>query len=82
MCDDVLSDDGPDEHRPMTDRSDVSPATRPAWRRMVARDAGEANRVATPLELFFDLCFVVAVAEVSSQLHHYLAEGHAWPGGA
>jgi len=30
--------------------------------------------VATPLELFFDLCFVVAVAAVSDRLHHALVE--------
>jgi low temperature requirement protein LtrA len=29
---------------------------------MVARDSDEPHRVATPLELFFDLCFVTAVA--------------------
>ena len=30
----------------------------------------------TPLELFFDLCFVVAVAQASASLHHELVEGH------
>ena len=45
------------------------------WRRpMVARDVDEPHRVSTPLELFFDLCFVVAVAAAASELHH--AEGH------
>jgi low temperature requirement protein LtrA len=43
---------------------------------MVARDPGEPQRAATPLELFFDLCFVVAVAQAASRLHHHLAEGH------
>ncbi len=41
------------------------------WRRpMVARDSGEEHRASTPLELFFDLCFVVAVAAAASRLHH------------
>jgi low temperature requirement protein LtrA len=45
-------------------------------RRMVARDRDEPHRAATPLELLFDLCFVVAVAQVAAQFHHGLAEGH------
>ncbi|MFI7418722.1 low temperature requirement protein A [Nonomuraea sp. NPDC049684] len=45
-------------------------------RPMRARDAGESHRVATNLELFFDLCFVVAVSFAGSQLHHALSEGH------
>ncbi|MFC5722044.1 low temperature requirement protein A [Streptomyces gamaensis] len=45
-------------------------------RRMHARGRGEAHRAATPLELFFDLCFVVAVAQAGRQLVHALAEGH------
>jgi low temperature requirement protein LtrA len=43
---------------------------------MAQRDPGEPHRAATPLELFFDLCFVVAIANVASHLHHGLAEGH------
>jgi low temperature requirement protein LtrA len=43
---------------------------------MLARDPGEAHRVATPLELLVDLCFVVAVAQVSARLHHGLVAGH------
>jgi low temperature requirement protein LtrA len=43
---------------------------------MQARDTGEDHRTATPLELFFDLCFVVAVAQAAGSLHHELAEGH------
>ena len=42
----------------------------------VVRDPEEAFRTATPLELFFDLCFVVAVAQASASLHHELVEGH------
>ncbi len=43
---------------------------------MVGRDPHESHRTSTPLELFFDLCFVVAVAAAASTLHHDLAEGH------
>ena len=47
-----------------------------AWRRvMMARDRQQEYRSSTPLELFFDLCFVVAVAQAGNQLHHSLAEG-------
>jgi low temperature requirement protein LtrA len=48
----------------------------PLLRAMAPRDTHEPNRTATPLELFFDLVFVVAVAAASVQLHHGLAEGH------
>ncbi len=47
------------------------------YRPMRSRDRGEHHRVATPLELLFDLCFVVAVGQVAAALHHALAEGHA-----
>jgi low temperature requirement protein LtrA len=43
---------------------------------MRARAADEPHRVSTPLELFFDLCFVVAVAQAAAPLHHSIAEGH------
>lgn len=47
------------------------------WRRPLrARGTDEQHRAATPLELFFDLCFVVAVAQCSSSLHHALADEH------
>ena len=49
-------------------------------RRMVARDPDEAHRAATPLELLYDLCFVVAIAQAASSLHHSVAEGHAAEG--
>jgi low temperature requirement protein LtrA len=48
------------------------------WRLpMVARSTAETERAATPLELFFDLCFVVAVAQASDRLHHAVADGGA-----
>lgn len=43
---------------------------------MRARDPHEAHRAATPLELLFDLCFVVAIAQVAARLHHAIAEHH------
>lgn len=42
---------------------------------MTARSPDEPHRVATPLELLFDLCFVVAVAQAGARLVHALAEG-------
>ncbi|GAA3205504.1 low temperature requirement protein A [Nonomuraea helvata] len=52
----------------------------PLWRRMAGRDPAEPHRVATPLELLSDLCFVVAVAQAAAGLHHALSEGHAGTG--
>ncbi|HEY8983583.1 MAG TPA: low temperature requirement protein A [Streptomyces sp.] len=49
-------------------------------RRLIARERDEAHRVASPLELFFDLCFVVAVAQAGVGLVHAVAEGHAGDG--
>ncbi|WP_051970287.1 low temperature requirement protein A [Kitasatospora azatica] len=54
----------------------TSNAPDPVVRRMLPRRRDESHRVATPLELFFDLCFVVAVAQAGSQLAITLAEGH------
>ena len=48
---------------------------RPWLRPMVPRRGDEPNRSSTPLELFFDLCFVGAVAQAAGRLHHGLAEG-------
>ena len=43
---------------------------------MRARSPHEPHRAATPLELFFDLVFVVAIAQAASGLHHDIAEAH------
>ncbi|MEV6791708.1 low temperature requirement protein A [Streptomyces sp. NPDC051320] len=43
---------------------------------MRGRDPGEEHRASTPLELLFDLTFVVAVSQAAAQFHHALAEGH------
>ncbi|MFZ0215151.1 MAG: low temperature requirement protein A [Candidatus Dormiibacterota bacterium] len=46
------------------------------WRvPMIARDPAQRGRASTPLEAFFDLCFVVAVAQAAAQLHTQLAAG-------
>ncbi|CAL9442735.1 low temperature requirement protein A [Streptomyces sp. enrichment culture] len=58
----------------MTD--DPAPHARPL-RPLVSRDRHQEHRAATPLELFFDLCFVVAVAQAAVGLVHAVAEGHA-----
>jgi low temperature requirement protein LtrA len=42
---------------------------------MVGRNPGEPHRSATSLELFFDLCFVVAVAQASTSLRGALEAG-------
>lgn len=47
---------------------------------MPPRDPHAPGRVASSLELFFDLVFVVAVSIASVQLHHALAEGHVLHG--
>ncbi|MGR6918118.1 low temperature requirement protein A [[Actinomadura] parvosata] len=48
--------------------------------RMSARPVDEPHRVSSQLELLFDLTFVVAVAAVTAQLAHEIAEGHAASG--
>ncbi|MCX6396072.1 MAG: low temperature requirement protein A [Propionibacteriales bacterium] len=40
------------------------------------RDPDEEHRASTPLELLFDLSFVVAVAAAAAALHHDLSAGH------
>ncbi|MFF3319309.1 low temperature requirement protein A [Streptomyces sp. NPDC003035] len=47
---------------------------------LTARSRAEAHRAATPLELFFDLCFVVAVAQAGAELVHAVAEAHTADG--
>jgi low temperature requirement protein LtrA len=55
-------------------------ATSPWYRPMRARRPDEPHRASTPLELLFDLCFVVAVAEAAAELHHAIAEDHLGQG--
>jgi low temperature requirement protein LtrA len=45
--------------------------------RIRARDITENHRVASPLEILFDLTFVIAIASLVSQLAYSIEEGHA-----
>ncbi|MGH7557756.1 MAG: low temperature requirement protein A [Gemmatimonadota bacterium] len=47
---------------------------------MRPRSPDEEHRAATPLELFFDLVFVVAIAQAAGRLHHAVAEAHVAEG--
>src|SRR5919112_82534 len=49
-------------------------------RRMGGRDPHEGHRQATPLELLFDLTFVVAFGIAADELAHFLAEDHVLAG--
>ena len=49
-------------------------------RRMTGRDPDEQHRVATPLELLFDLTFVVAFGIAANEFAHLLAEDHVGAG--
>lgn len=48
--------------------------------RMSGRDPHETHRAATPLELLFDLTFVVAFGTAANELAHALAEDHVGTG--
>jgi len=48
--------------------------------RMGGRDPHEKHRAATPLELFFDLTFVIAFGVAGSQFAHEIAEAHVGAG--
>jgi low temperature requirement protein LtrA len=47
---------------------------------MFARDAHEPNRTSSPLELLFDLTFVVAIAQVADELTKQIDSGHGLQG--
>jgi low temperature requirement protein LtrA len=47
---------------------------------MSGRDPHESGRTATPLELLFDLTFVVAFGTAADELAHFLAEGYVSEG--
>ena len=53
---------------------------RHAFSRMGGRDPHEKHRAATPLELFFDLTFVIAFGVAGSQFAHEIAEAHIGAG--
>jgi low temperature requirement protein LtrA len=48
---------------------------------MAGRDIGESHRVSSPLELLFDLTFVVAVAQIATQLAHTISAGQVLSAG-
>ncbi|MEV1329292.1 low temperature requirement protein A [Micromonospora costi] len=58
----------------MDERNHGQRPARMWYRPMVARRPDEPYRTVTPLELLFDLCFVVAVRQTGDHLHHNLAE--------
>jgi low temperature requirement protein LtrA len=58
----------------------VSETLRHTVVRMSGRDPQELGRAATPLELLFDLAFVVAFGSAADELAHYLAEGYVAEG--
>ncbi|MFI7318730.1 low temperature requirement protein A [Streptomyces venezuelae] len=65
---------------PASSDSPASSVSSNPLRPLLARGRDEEHRAATPLELFFDLCFVVAVAQAGAELVHAVAEGHAGEG--
>jgi low temperature requirement protein LtrA len=56
--------------------SDETAARNHRLTRMLGRDPGEPHRAVTPLELLFDLTFVVAFGIAGNELAHFLAEDH------
>lgn len=67
----------------MNDENGEAPPVRVRAHRLTAmagRDPHERHRVATPLELLFDLTFVVAFGIAATELAHALAAGHVGVG--
>lgn len=60
--------------------ADVANVRAHRLRPMRGRDPHERHRVATPLELLFDLTFVIAFGIAASELAHMLAAGHVGVG--
>ena len=60
--------------------SHVGPDLGHGLRRLIGRDPDEPHRGATPLELLYDLVFVVAFGQAANELAHYVAEGHVGAG--
>ncbi|MDQ1663131.1 MAG: hypothetical protein QOJ68_3111, partial [Blastococcus sp.] len=50
------------------------------FRPMTARDPQEEHRASSPLELLFDLTFVVAISTAAAELHHAISEAHVLAG--
>ena len=64
----------------MSDPQQRPTTTQHRVRRMAGRDPDEQHRVATPLELLFDLTFVIAFGIAANEFAHMLAENHVGPG--
>ena len=47
---------------------------------MRGRDPHEVHRAATPLELLFDLTFVIGFGVAADELASFLAHDHVWEG--
>ena len=47
-----------------------------AFTPLVARSPADPHRAATPLELFFDLVIVIAIASLTGAFHHTISEAH------
>jgi low temperature requirement protein LtrA len=47
---------------------------------LLPRDPSEEHRAASPLELFTDLCFVVAISQAAASFHTHISQGHAATG--
>src|SRR5690349_21350207 len=56
-------------------RSDLRHRLRP----MRGRDPKERGRSTTPVELLYDLTYVIAFAAAADQLAHQVSEGHVGP---
>ncbi|MDO9398790.1 MAG: low temperature requirement protein A [Herbiconiux sp.] len=67
----------------MTDTTDVTAQLRRELRHRIrpmrGRDPNERDRTTTPLELLYDLTYVVAFAVASDQLAEQLGHGTIWP---
>lgn len=64
----------------MTGQDNHPPAAHRWYLPMRPRSTTESHRVASALELLFDLCFVVAVARAGVGLEHHYVQGHAGAG--
>ena len=64
----------------MTEASPQRPVAAHRIRPMTGRDPHEEHRVATPLELLFDLTFVVAFGIAANEFAHLMFENHVGAG--
>ncbi|MBM0126632.1 low temperature requirement protein A [Pimelobacter simplex] len=69
-----------EHHAEQAEERDTESAVRHRIRRMTGRDPHETGRASTPLELLFDLTFVVAFGTAANELAHALAEDHVGGG--